>query len=121
MTRLESGQTTISPAPSVDDLVRLQIATFLSLSVALSGAGVIRLADIATILSTHVLDEDQAPWAQIVRALAVVLSRDHAGADPAGETAQPDPPARRTFVVIEGGFAADGGGATPGSRMAPQP
>ena len=88
------------PAFSGADAIKLQTATFLSLSAALSGAGVIRLADMATILSAHVRDADQEPWAHVVRAIVTVLSRDsaHLADQSIGEAHQPP-----VLTVLQGG------------------
>lgn len=88
------------PDLSSADIVKLQTATFLSLCTALNGAGVVRLADMATILSAHVGEADRDPWAHIVRAIAVVLTRDK---DAAREEDRGAHPKSRAFSVVQGG------------------
>lgn len=92
------AETDIDMALSGEDIVKLQTATFLTLCSALSGAGVIRLADLAGILSAHTAADDQGAWAQVVRALAAVLAQ--------GPASSPDRPVRRPFTLVAGGLDA---------------
>ena len=85
---------------SVQDVIKLQTATFLTLAKVLRDAGVIELDELASILLSHVgpgkADEG---WAKIAGALAKILMRDTQPSEThCGE---------RTFGVVEGGLSSN--------------
>ena len=61
---------------SATDIVKLHAATFLPLCSALEAAGIISKGEVAKLIAAYVLEGDQSPWAQVVVALSIVLTKD---------------------------------------------